>query len=101
MEEIFNELEQFGLKYIQNKNFEFNRKYIILGIDKYFTDEDKEINFSNKLKSIIEKTNKPIKEKKLLKNLPKKVPKMKIFIFLTMLNIWEFINVCKKFIVKI
>lgn len=82
MEEIFNQLEQFGLKYVENKNFELNHKYIILGTDKYFSDEDKEINFSNKLKSIIEKTNKPIKGKKTFKKSSKKSSKNgNIYIF--------------------
>lgn len=82
MEEIFNELEQFGLKRVENKNFELNRKYIILGFDKNFSDEDKEIGFSNKLKSIIENTNKPIKGKKTSKKSSKKSSKNgNIYIF--------------------
>ena len=52
MEEIFNELEQFGLKYIKNKNFELNHKYIILDFDFIFSEENKEKNFSNKIKLI-------------------------------------------------
>lgn len=87
MEEIFNELEQFGLKYIEKPNFELNRKYIILGVDNNFSEENKEINFSNKLKSIVKNTNKLIKRTKPSK--PSKNENICIFNYAKYLGVYK------------
>lgn len=69
MEQIFYELEQFGLKHVNSKELNIGHKYMILGFKKCQSNDLSLIKFSDKINEYINKykTNKPKKAIKQVK----------------------------------
>ena len=76
MEQIFSELEQFGLKYTKYSKLTINSKYIILGLERNLCDSSNlsRIKLSELIEEYFNVNKKPVKEskkKQLQKNHPK------------------------------
>lgn len=75
MDQVFSELEQFGLVFKKNNELEINHKYLILGFNIIQSDEKNLINLSQKIETYLSQKNETYLFSKKISNTTKKITK--------------------------